>query len=379
MTQNKYQNIKSLLADHNEYQFYVLQFIFWSFLSLVSLFTLTLWYAKIGWPHINHTILQALFGSLLTLPLHWLFIRIWKKTITFRITLSIVMVLLIALIWTVARMYAFTYLTNEQGIWVDFGGWYFGSIFIFLCWSSFFHGTRYFQLLQSEHQVILKAQEEVRSEQVKRVEAQSIARDAKLKMLRYQLNPHFLCNTLNAVNSLIESQQTEKAQLMTVQLSKFLRYSLDHNPDTTLPLESELNALNLYLEIEKTRFGDRLIIDFKIDEISKSANIPSLLLQPIIENSMKHVISQNENGGTIKLRASVTNDVLLLELSDTGSGVKVEQRKMKSSKVRGIGLRNIDERLKVLYDKNYKIDLSFLPSGGLKTSIHIPYESSNEM
>ncbi len=377
MTSSQYKKFKSILANHNEYQFYLLQVIFWSFVCIVTLITLTLWYAEIGWPHVSHTILQALCGSLLTFPLHWLFIRIWKRTITFRIVVSVALVLFISLIWTFARMFIFVYLTDGHDIWNELGGWYFTSIFIFLCWASFFHGTRYFQLLQSEHQIILKAQEEVRTEQVKRIEAQSIARDAKLKMLRYQLNPHFLCNTLNAVNSLIESGQTEKAQRMTVQLSKFLRYSLDHNPDTTLPLQKELNALNLYLEIEKTRFENRLTLDFKIDALSESANIPSLLLQPIIENSMKHVISKNEEGGTITLRASVTNNILLLELSDTGSGVRVEQRKMKSSKVRGIGLRNIDERLKALYNDQYKIDLSFLPSGGLKTSIQIPYESSS--
>jgi LytS/YehU family sensor histidine kinase len=193
-------------------------------------------------------------------------------------------------------------------------------------------------------------------------------------MLRYQLNPHFLCNTLNAINSLIECEAPEKAQLMTVQLSKFLRYSLDNNPDTKIALEFEMIALNLYLEIEKTRFGERLKLDFKISDEAKSALIPSLLIQPIIENSMKHVIAQNEEGGTISLWADVVDEMLVLELSDTGAGKSVDGNKMKGKTSRGVGLRNIDERLKVLYADDYVFNLNIIPSGGLKTIIKLPFE-----
>ena len=265
-------------------------------------------------------------------------------------------------------------MTNEQGIWADFGGWYFGSVFIFLCWIITFHGIRYYQLLQSEHKTMLAAEAVSGEEQIKRISAQNVARDAQLKMLRYQLNPHFLCNTLNAINSLVEIEESSKAQRMIVQLSKFLRYSLDNNPDTKIALEKEVSALKLYLEIEKTRFGDRLTLDFQIDEQARLAGIPSLLLQPLIENSMKHAIAKSEAGGTISLKASVENNKLVLELCDSGSDVKIQQSKILSSNGRGIGLRNTDERLDTLYPDNYDFSLKILPSGGLKSTIKIPYE-----
>lgn len=358
-------------------QFWLLQIGYWAFLCLVSLFTLTLWYGQQEWVYIGHTLLQALLGLLLSLPLFFALMRTWNWSIPNRAAISIALVMLVAFLWTVARVSTFMLMTEETDVWQDFGGWYFSSIFIFLCWTGLFYGIRYYQLLQLEHSIMVKAEAEVREEQLKRIQAQSIARDAQIKMLRYQLNPHFLCNTLNAINSLIEIEESEKAQKMTVQLSKFLRYSLDNNPDNKIPLAIELNALNLYLEIEKTRFGERLILEFDISIEANQALVPSLLLQPIIENSMKHVIAQNEEGGTISLSASVKDMRLILTLSDTGSGVKVERTKVRSSKRRGIGLRNIDERLKVLYTKDYTIDLITRPSGGLKTTITIPFETSD--
>jgi sensor histidine kinase YesM len=128
------------------------------------------------------------------------------------------------------------------------------------------------------------------------------------------------------------------------------------------------------LKIEKTRFGDRLSLDFNIEQEAKLATVPSLLLQPIIENSMKHAIAQNESGGTISLYARVENNRLIMQLSDTGSGIKVANSKMASSKGRGVGLRNTNERLKALYEEDFSIDIEILPSGGLKTSIELPCE-----
>jgi len=304
--------------------------------------------------------------------------RYWNTAIHTRALISVASVLLVSFVWTVIRVELYTELTGTEKVWAELGGWYFSSIFIYFCWAGFFHGIRYYQLLQFEHEIMLKKEAEAKAEQLKRLSAQSVARDAKIKMLRYQLNPHFLCNTLNAINSLIESELAEQAQQMTVQLSKFLRYSLDNDPDTKIALEFEIKALELYLEIEKTRFGERLQLDFKISDAAKVALIPSLLLQPIIENSMKHVIAQNEEGGIISLSADVVSNKLVLELSDTGSGDGVDRNKIKSKTGRGVGLRNIDERLKVLYSDNYVFNLNVRPSGGLKTTIKLPLESQDE-
>ncbi|WP_190278401.1 sensor histidine kinase [Colwellia hornerae] len=379
MSDNPLLRFNKLISKKPEYLFWVLQICFWSFVSLISLISLTLWYVQIDVEHLSHTFWQSVVGIFCSLPLYWVFMRCWNSPIFIRVLISIISVICISFIWTLIRVELYIELTSSDGNWDEFGGWYFSSIFIFFCWTGFFHGIRYYQLLQFEHKMLLSKAAEAKEEQLKRVNAQSVARDAKIKMLRYQLNPHFLCNTLNAINSLIECEAPEKAQLMTVQLSKFLRYSLDNNPDTKIALEFEIIALNLYLEIEKTRFGERLKLDFRISDEAKLALIPSLLIQPIIENSMKHVIAQNEEGGTITLWADVVDEMLVLELSDTGSGTAVDGSKMKGKRSRGVGLRNIDERLKVLYADDYVFSLNIIPSGGLKTIIKLPFETLDEI
>jgi len=378
MSDNPLLSLNKFISKKPVYLFWALQICFWSFVSLISLISLTLWYVQIDVEHLNHTFWQSIIGVICSLPLYWIYMKCWNSPIFTRVLITIVSVICISFIWTLLRVELYIELTASDGHWDEFGGWYFSSIFIFFCWTGFFHGIRYYQLLQFEHKMLLSKAAEAKEEQLKRVNAQSVARDAKIKMLRYQLNPHFLCNTLNAINSLIECESSEKAQLMTVQLSKFLRYSLDNNPDTKIALEFEITALNLYLEIEKTRFGERLILDFNISDEAKSALIPSLLLQPIIENSMKHVIAKNEEGGTISLLAKVVDEMLVLELSDTGSGTRVDGSKMKGKTSRGVGLRNIDERLKVLYTDDYVFNLNIIQSGGLKTIIKLPFERFDE-
>ncbi|MGS2721544.1 sensor histidine kinase [Paraglaciecola aestuariivivens] len=356
------------------YRFGLLHVSFWIFVSVISFFSLTLWYGPYNMGHMMHILVQALMGLGCSILLYWFFMAIWNKPFIPRASLGLVMVLLGAFIFTVARIEAFVFLTQDSGTWSEFGGWHFGSVFILLCWTGLFHGLRYNDLLQTEHRIMLRAEAEAREEQVKRIRAQSIARDAQIKMLRYQLNPHFLCNTLNAINSLVEVNETQKAQNMTVQLSRFLRHSLDNNPDTKITLENEVKALNLYLEIEKTRFGDRLKLDFNIEPEAKLALVPSLLLQPIIENSMKHAIAENEAGGTISLYAKVQNSQLVMQLSDTGNGQKPSETHLDNSSSGGVGLRNTNERLKALYDNLYAVELTTLSTGGLKTSISIPCE-----
>jgi LytS/YehU family sensor histidine kinase len=356
------------------YRFWLLHVSFWIFVSIISFFSLTLWYGPYNLMHIAHILLQALIGLGLTIVLYWVFMSIWDRAFVYRASIGLIAVLLLAFVWTIARIEVFVLLIGSGATWSEFGGWHFASVFIFLCWAGLFHGLRYNDLLQTEHRIMLQAEEETREEQMKRMRAQTIARDAQIKMLRYQLNPHFLCNTLNAINSLVEVNESEKAQAMTVKLSRFLRHSLDNNPDTKITLENEVKALNLYLEIEKTRFGDRLSLDFKIEADAKQAMVPSLLLQPIIENSMKHAISQNESGGTISLHAQIENNQLIMQLSDTGSGIKVANSKVASPKGRGVGLRNTNERLQALYEENFTVDINILVSGGLKTTIVLPCE-----
>lgn len=377
MTEAFFKFLKHRISTNPKFGFWFWQAGFWMFVSVVSFFTLTLWYGPFNFLHIVHILVQALMGLVFSLLLYWAFMRVWNKSTRYRASFGIVLVLAVAFVWTLVRVEVFYRLTQDSE-WDQFGGWLFASIFIFLCWTGMFHGIRYFQLLQFEHDTMLRAEAEAREEQLMRMKAQSVARDAQLKMLRYQLNPHFLCNTLNAINALVEAEETEIAQGMTVKLSKFLRHSLDNNPDTKIALGNEINALNLYLDIEKVRFGDRLVLDFQVNEKAKVARVPSLLLQPIVENSMKHAIARSEEGGTIKIYANADDDWLTLEVSDTGTGGQIASSKVKSATGRGVGVRNTMERLEALYAKLFEYDVKMTAAGGLKTRIKIPFEPDHD-
>jgi sensor histidine kinase YesM len=371
------QSVKLAIKQDATHRFWFWQASFWLFLSTVSFLTLTLWYSQVTLANVVHTILQAILGLFFSVILYRIFDRIWDKSVIYRLSVVMFMVFIFAFIWTIFRMQALAWLTPADQVWGEFGGWFFASIFIFLCWTGLFHGIRYYELLQSEHEIMLGAEAATRKEHIKRIEAQSVARDAKLKMLRYQLNPHFLCNTLNAINSLIEIEESEKAQAMTVQLSQFLRHSLDNDPDTKITLKDEIAALNLYLEIEKTRFADRLQLNFHVDEHAQKALVPSLLLQPIIENSMKHAISKNEKGGIIELRAGINQVRLIIEISDTGAG-NVQRKPLDLKNETGVGLANTDQRLSVLYDNDYQINTMRRAEGGRSTCINMPFGLSDE-
>ena len=144
------------------------------------------------------------------------------------------------------------------------------------------------------------------------MQAEADARASQLGMLRYQLNPHFLFNTLNTVNALIRTGENRTAQRMVARLGDFLRYSLDNDPALMIPLEQEVEALMRYLDIEKIRFGERLELAFDIEGEAARAMVPSLLLQPLVENSIKHAIAANEAGGKIGLGAKIVERELVL-------------------------------------------------------------------
>jgi len=199
-----------------------------------------------------------------------------------------------------------------------------------------------------------------------------MAHEAQLKMLRYQLNPHFLFNTLNAISTLILEQQTELANRMVTRLSSFLRYSLDNDPMQKISLQQELAALQLYLDIEKVRFEDHLNLHIDIPDEAQEAMIPSLLLQPLVENAIKYGIARSEEDGNLRIAARVFAGDLLIELSDDGPGVELVDGEIPDAK--GVGLRNTRERLHELYGSQHSFRLSKTEPHGLTINIRIPFE-----
>jgi signal transduction histidine kinase len=353
-------------------QFLFLQLIGWFGLALVSFFSLTLWYnQQAQLTYVAHTLVQSALGMAVSWPLRYFLHYLWEMKLWLRFILIFVGVFVCSGIWAVLRLSTFMYMTGEEGLWPDFGGWLFGSIFIFISWVAVYHGIKYYQLLQFEHASLLVVAADNKEEQLKRSRAETFAHEAQLKMLRYQLNPHFLFNTLNAIASLVRDKDASKANAMIVQLSNFLRYSLDNDPIKRVTLSDEVEALKLYLDIEKTRFGDRLEVCFEIDPKAKAIRIPSLILQPLVENSIKYAIAPMEEGGTITIRARRDDDNVVIEVDDNGPGMPDFKYDSAST---GVGLRNTIDRLHGFYGDGYDFQIKAKPTKGTNVFMKLPLE-----
>jgi two-component system, LytTR family, sensor kinase len=191
-------------------------------------------------------------------------------------------------------------------------------------------------------------------------------------MLRYQLNPHFLFNTLNSISTLVLLKQTERANAMLSRLSSFLRYTLVNEPTGQVTVEQEVETLKLYLEIEKMRFEDRLRPNFEIDPSVARARLPSLLLQPLVENAIKYAVTPQEEGADIAITARRNLDRVVITVSDTGPGA--EDHWVKAQQSTGVGLANIRDRLSQAYGADHRFETVSNKDGGFSVTIEIPYQ-----
>jgi two-component system LytT family sensor kinase len=199
-------------------------------------------------------------------------------------------------------------------------------------------------------------------------EQQRLLMQARLDALSSQINPHFLFNTLNSVASLIRIDQ-ETARQLIFKLSTILRRLL-RKQEAFTPLREELSFIDDYLSIEVVRFGDKLRIVKEIDPRTLDTLVPSMLLQPIVENSIKHGLSPKVDGGTIWLRSAIRGGRLQLELEDDGVGIEPEA--MPDLFQRGIGVSNVHERLRVLFGNEFLMVIHHRPGGGTQVRIQIP-------
>ncbi len=235
---------------------------------------------------------------------------------------------------------------------------------VILAWSAIYFGYHFYEDFQEQQGQVLKAN--------------AMAHQAQLKMLRYQLNPHFLFNTLNAISTLVLEKATDEANLMVTKLSSFLRYTLVNQLTQKVTVEQELYALGLYLDIEKVRFEDRLNVKFDIDARVKTAVIPSMILQPLIENAIKYAVAPSIDGGEIKVVAMVRHHKLVLQMLDNGPGIPDLNNIVGSSSGSGVGLANTHERLSQIYKENHEIMLDNRPEGGLSITMILPLEREEQ-
>ncbi len=197
---------------------------------------------------------------------------------------------------------------------------------------------------------------------------------ARLDVLRMQLNPHFLFNTLNTIAALIH-EQPDAADRTLTRLGELLRQSLDQSTPYEVPLRQELAFLERYLDIERARFGDRLTVDFDVPESVREALVPSLILQPIVENAIRHGIEPRAQAGHIVIQAERQDAQLNLTIADNGSGIETNAPSLTSE---GIGLSNTRSRLRQLYGESQNLRLTNLSTGGLEVRITLPCRTAKD-
>ena len=344
--------------DDKNRAFWVLQSIGWS--GYLILRALSGFANSMGAMFIVHVLLLTMTGYSLTL----LMASLYRRLITLRAIWTVV----ISLGTVILASAAFSFIeTWSQATFVNSasnpaGFQFFGAIIldfsILAAWSAMYYGINYYLLLEDEidQRVLLESQ----------------ASTAQLAMLRYQLNPHFLFNTLNSISTLVLLKQTERANAMLSRLSSFLRYTLANEPTAQVTLVQEVETLKLYLEIEKMRFEDRLRPHFKIDGETIGVRLPSLLLQPLIENAIKYAVTPAENGADIWITARREGRAVRIEVADSGPGDGGAPIDAQST---GVGLTNIQDRLAQAYGPAHGYSTRANERGGFSVIIEIPLDT----
>jgi len=311
--------------------------------------------------YLSVSISSTVGGVIVTWPLHWLYKRIWHLPPLQLAIYALPAFLAIVVAMSVIYAMAIENYCPDECKPASFLGYmaYSGfTAYVILSWSALWFGIRNSRELAAARERTLAAQ--------------SQANLAQLKMLRYQLNPHFLFNTLNAIATLVLERANETAEKMLGALSRFLRYTLDQEPQQKVPLKREMEVLDLYLQIEKMRFEDRLMLEIVIDPAAERALVPSLILQPLIENAIKYAVAKSEDGCRLAIRAHASGDWLELELTDDGPGSPVFAPGAVEST--GVGLRNTRERLATLYGERQRLIVENRPEGGVRVRMTLPLE-----
>jgi LytS/YehU family sensor histidine kinase len=234
------------------------------------------------------------------------------------------------------------------------------SWFILFIWCSLYFSIKQWQQSSQERERLLRVETEVR--------------EARLLALRYQLNPHFLFNSLNAVSTLVLDGNAHAATRMLAQIGDLLRTSLDSEVTAEVTLSQELAFTEGYLAIEQTRLGERLKIDMAVPMETRDALVPSMLLQPLVENAIRYGVAPLIEGGWIAIKSALDGDRLRIVVGNSGRR-EGEQKKNGN----GIGLGNTAERLKTLYGANFEFSLGWPEAGGCEVVLELPLRRTGSL
>lgn len=304
-------------------------------------------------------LISTITGYSLTLILAVIFRTLLKQKPVVTWSVSILVVLIAAGVGAFIDAWVFATQnrgTGTVGVQLLLGAYYL-TVTLLFAWSALYYAINFYLTVEEQ------------ADQLQHLESQ--ASSAQLAMLRYQLNPHFLFNTLNSISTLVLLKQTDRANAMLSRLSSFLRYTLINEPTALVPLHQEVDTLKLYLDIEKMRFEDRLRATFEIDPLVEDAPLPSLLLQPLVENAIKYAVTPKEEGAEITVSAQPAGENVRIVVSDTGPGLNQDPARPNLST--GVGLVNIRDRLSQAFGERHSFETRSIPGGGFVVTIELPF------
>ncbi|HVU23965.1 MAG TPA: histidine kinase [Opitutus sp.] len=197
---------------------------------------------------------------------------------------------------------------------------------------------------------------------------------SELKALRGQLHPHFLFNSFNAVATLVRQHRNDAAVEFVAELSMLLRLAIDRTGKQELSLESEIDFVQRYLAIERIRFGEKLQLHFEIDPASLTAMVPNLLLQPLVENAVKHGISRRTEPGVVSVKACRVAERIVIDVENDGPDATAHPAAKEDRPAGGIGLANTRARLERLCDGDYELDMARRADGGMRIHLSLPWK-----
>jgi hypothetical protein len=236
-------------------------------------------------------------------------------------------------------------------------------LFFFVAWSAFY--------------IAMLAQSEAHGAQRRAADAEAAAQAAQVRALRYQVNPHFLFNTLNSLSSLVMTGRTDRAEAMLLALSTFFRTSLSLDPGANVPLAEEIDLQRLYLDIEKARFPDRLHDEIDVPPELEEARLPALLLQPIVENAIKYGVSKSRKAVVIRIEARHLDDHrMVVEISNRLKNGGADDLPAATHEGTGLGLANVSQRLEARFGSRASCRFGAMTSGGYKVAITMPIETN---
>jgi hypothetical protein len=244
-----------------------------------------------------------------------------------------------------------------------------GGSFILIAWATFYFGIKHYFALEEKSRQLVAAE-------MAATQAQSLAREMQLRALRYQLQPHFLFNTLNAISTLVLDNQPRVATQMIAHLANLLRSTLDSPNRDIVSLAEEISVMEEYLAIEQVRFGSGLLISLDLDPEAMQAQVPRLLLQPLVENSIRHGIAKRADGGSILLKATARDGRLNIQITNELPEYMDHSDRSDGKRWGGLGLVNVRTRLEQVFGADGKLTTRRTSEGNFEVAISLPLSHS---